>query len=214
MAAAVVAALGASSCRDAAPGRSPSEARRSGTAAREAYRPPDDGVLTASQVESFLKVREATLKIRTTPGGNAPLEGEEGISGATEARAAEIRAARSVSVPVDEYLWVRERILEAEAASLTAKLNADVLALLERTLSSLRDRRPAAPDDASRKLLDEQIAAFEGEAARVRRESAEKEPGSIRANLKVLGPFQARITAIGDELAALEAAERRAAPRG
>ena len=67
----------------------------------------------------------------------------------------EVRAARSLSVPVDEYLWVRERILEAEAASLTAKLNADVLALLEKTLASLRERRSAAPDEASRRRLDE-----------------------------------------------------------
>lgn len=164
-------------------------------------------------METFLKVREATLRIRATPGGNAPLEGEEGISGASESRAAEVRAARSLSVRVDEYLWVRERILEAEAAAMTAKLNADVLALLEKTLASLRDRRPAAPDDASRRLLDEQIASFEAEAARVRREAAEKEPESIRANLAVLAPFRARISAIEDELAELDAAAlREAAP--
>ncbi len=180
---------------------------------REAFRPPDDGVLTAQQVETFLKVREATLRIRATPGGNAPLEGEEGISGASEARAAEVRAARSLSVRVDEYFWIRERILEAEAAALTAKLNADVLALLEKTLSSLRDRRPAAPDEASRRLLDEQIASFEAEAARVRREASEKEPESVRANLAVLAPVRSRISAIEDDLAELDATvAREAAP--
>lgn len=204
-------ALGASACREAAPGPAPTEARRPGLSTREAYRPPDDGVLTVPQVETFLKVREATLRIRATPGGNAPLEGEEGISGASEARAAEVRAARSLSVRVDEYFWIRERILEAEAAAMTAKLNADVLVLLEKTLASLRDRRPAAPDEASRRLLDEQVASFEAEAARVRREAAEKEPDSIRANLALLAPFRSRISAIEDELAELDAAALREA---
>lgn len=207
----LAAALGAGACRDAAPATSPPEPRRTGLAAREAFRPPNDGVLTAQQVETFLKVREATLRIRATPGGNAPLEGEEGISGASEARAAEVRAARSLSVRVDEYFWIRERILEAEAAALTAKLNADVLALLEKTLSSLRDRRPAAPDEASRRLLDEQIASFEAEAARVRREASEKEPESVRANLAVLAPVRSRISAIEDDLAELDATVAREA---
>ncbi len=204
-------ALGASACRDAAPAPASAAPSRPGLSTREAYRPPDDGVLTTKQVETFLKVREATLQVRSAPGGNAPLEGEEGISGASEARAAEVRAARSLSVRVDEYFWIRERILEAEAAAMTAKLNADVLVLLEKTLASLRDRQPAAPDEASRRLLEEQIASFEAEAARVRREAAEKEPDSIRANLAVLAPFRSRITAIEDELAELDAAALREA---
>lgn len=207
----LAAALGASACRDAAPAPASAEPRRPGLSLREAYRPPEDGVLTTQQVETFLEVRKATVRVRSTAAGNAPLEGEEGISGASEARAAEVRAARSLSVPVDEYFWVRERILEAEAAAMTAKLNADVLALLEKTLKSLRDRRPAAPDEASRRLLDEQVASFEAEAARVRRESAEKEPESVRANLAVLAPFRSRISAIEDELAELDAAARREA---
>jgi hypothetical protein len=165
-------------------------------------------------VETFLKVREATAKALATPGAQAPLEGEEGISGATQARAAEMRAARSLSVPVEEYLWVRERIIEAEAAALTAKLNADVLALLERTLATLRSRRSVAPDDASRKLLDEQIASFEAEAARVKREAAEKEPVAIRANLRVLGPYRPRLSAIADEFSHLKAAANPVPPEG
>lgn len=117
-----------------------------------------------------------------------------------------MRAARQLAVPPEEYLWVRERILEAEAASITAKLNADVLALLEKTLASLRTRRLAAPDDASRQLLDGQIASFEAEAVRVRREAGEKEPEAVRANLMLLGPWRQRISATSDELVELAAA--------
>lgn len=203
------AALAASGCGDdMSSGEAPVESRRSGTVERESYRPPDDGVLTAAQVERFLKVREAALRAPAAPAR----PGDEGISGATEARAAELTAARSLSVPVEEYLWVRERILEAEAAALTAKLNSDVLALLEKTLASLRERRPSAPDDASRKLLDEQIASFEAEAARVRVEAGEKEPDSVSANLKVLAPFRQKLSVVEEELSSMSSAVRTAPP--
>ncbi len=199
--------LGGGACREASSTGSPDrEARRPALTEREAYRPPADSILTVAQVEAFLKVRDATIRSYSSPGGRAPLEGEEGISSATLARAAEMRAARQLAVPPEEHLWVRERILEAEAAAITAKLNADVLALLEKTLASLRSRRPAAPDEASRQLLDGQIASFEAEAVRVRREAGEKEPEAVRANLKLLGPFRQRISATSDELAELAAA--------
>lgn len=205
----LVAALAACGCGDdASSGEAPVESRRSGVVERESYRPPDDGVITAAQVEKFLKVREAALR---APASTAPARpGDEGISGASEARAAELTAARSLSVPVEEYLWVRERILEAEAAALTAKLNADVLALLEKTLVSLRERRPSAPDDESRKLLDEQIASFEAEAARVRAEAGEKEPESVRANLKVLAPYRQKLSVVADEMSSMSSAVRTA----
>ena len=206
-------ALGAGACREAPSGGSADGgARRPALTEREAYRPPADAILTVAQIEAFLKVREATVRSYSSPGARAPLEGEEGISRATLARASEMRAARQLAVPPEEYLWVRERILEAEAAAITAKLNADVLALLDKTLASLRARRPSAPDDPSRKLLDEQIASFEAEAVRVRREAGEKEPEAIRANLKVLGPYRQKISAIADELTELNAAAAAALP--
>jgi hypothetical protein len=213
LSAGLLAALFAAACRDAPPSPGfPLESRRSGLAERESYRPPADGVLTAAQVETLLKVRETTLRFASRPGPRVPLEGEEGISGAAEARASEIRAARALSVPVEEYLWVRERILEAEAAALTAKLNADVLALLGKTLDTLRDRRRTAPDEDSRQVLDGQIASFEAEAARVRREAGETEPASVRANRKVLAPYQKKLSTIADELSHLRAAAAPGAP--
>ena len=72
--------------------------------------------------------------------------------------------------------------------------------MLERTLADLRARRADAADEGSRKLLAEQIANFEAEAERVRRESREKEPDSVRANMKTLEPFRARLAAAHEAL--------------
>jgi hypothetical protein len=44
------------------------------------------------------------------------------------------------------------------------------------------------------------VANFEAEANRTRRESREKEPESVRANLKTIEPFLARLETAGDVL--------------
>ena len=113
---------------------------------------------------------------------------------------ADVAAARARGLNTEEFLWVKERVLEAEAAAMTARLNASVLAMLDRTLADLRARKADAADEGSRKLVAEQMANFEGEAERVRRESREKEPDSVRANVKTLEPFRARLAAAHEAL--------------
>jgi hypothetical protein len=105
-----------------------------------------------------------------------------------------------MSLNLDEYHWIRERVLEAEAAFATAKLNADHRALVERALTDLRSRRGAASDDGSRGLIDEQIAAFEEEASRVVREAARPETDAVRANMRILDPYRKRIGALQSDL--------------
>ena len=157
----------------------------------EAYQPPQDGRLTPKQVEQFLAV---AAKVRTiqkgAPAGPSPVDQPP----------VDLTAAREVPFNVNEYLWVKERILEAEGALLAQKLRADHIALLEKTLADLRRRRAEAPDEGSKKLLAEQAANFEDELSRTRRETREKEPESIRENLKVIHPFRGRLNALQGEL--------------
>jgi hypothetical protein len=149
--------------------------------------------VTPAQVEIYLGVLDRVRldrKAGKTPPSSDPLTSEP----------ADLTVARARSVNTEEYLWVKERVLEAEAAAMTARLNASVLAMLDRTLADLKARRADAADEGSRKLVSEQIANFEAEAERVRREAREKEPDSIRANVKTLEPFRARLTAAHEAL--------------
>jgi hypothetical protein len=107
---------------------------------------------------------------------------------------------RSVFGSAEEYLWVKERILEAEGAQLAAKLSQDELQLLARTLTDLKARREKAADEGSRKLLSEQIANFEAEADRTAKESKEREPETVRANARVLDPYHGRLSALEEEV--------------
>ena len=163
---------------------------------RVAYRPPVDGRLTRPQVEACVGVLEKVkLDEGRRPAGSALAPGDP-----LSLESLDVVVARERGLNVSEYLWVRERVLEAEAAALSERLMAGHLTMLERTLAELRTRRAAAPDEGSKKLLGEQIANFEAEANRTRREAREKEPDAVRANMKVIEPYRARLEAAGDVL--------------
>ena len=191
---AVVLAIAFAGCgpKDAGPGI-PTSAPLSRAETRDVYRPPADGRVTAAQVETYLsiidRVRLDLRGARPTPAGD-PLTTVP----------ADVAAARARGVNVEEFLWVKERVLEADAAAMTVRLNASALSLLEKTLADLKARRGDAADEGSRKLLAEQTAQFEAEADRVRRESKLREPDSVRANMKTLEPLRARLAAAQEAL--------------
>ncbi len=190
VAAAALAGCGGSDTPPSPPSAAPLQ--RPG-ASRDVYRPPADGRVTPQQVETYLGVVDRVRldrKAGKVPPSSDPLTSVP----------ADVAAARARGVNTEEFLWVKERVLEAEAAAMTAHLNASVLSMLDRTLADLKARKADAPDEGSRKLVAEQIANFEAEAERVRRESREKEPDSVRANMKTLEPFRARLAAAHEAL--------------
>jgi hypothetical protein len=176
---------------DAGPG-APASAPLSGAAVtRDVYRPPADGKVTPAQVDAFLSVLD---RVRLDQRGARPTPAADPLSSVP----ADVAAARARGLNVEEFLWVKERVLEAEAATMTARLNAAALAMLEKTLADLKERRADAADEGSRKLLDEQTAQFEAEAERVRRESKAREPDVVRANVRTLEPYRTRLAAAQD----------------
>ena len=141
----------------------------------------------------FLSVLD---RVRLDLRGEKPTPGGDPLASVP----ADVAAARARRVNAEEYLWVKERVLEAEAATMTARLNASALTMLEKTLADLKARRADAADEGSRKLLAEQTAQFEAEAERVRRESKVRESDAVRANMKTLEPYRSRLTAAQDAL--------------
>jgi hypothetical protein len=175
---------------DAGPGI-PTSAPLSRAETRDVYRPPADGRVTGAQVEMYLSILD---RVRLDLRGARPTPAGDPLTTVP----ADVAAARARGVNVEEFLWVKERVLEADAATMTARLNASALVLIEKTLSDLKARRADAADEGSRKLLAEQTAQFEAEAERIRRESKLREPDSVRANMKTVEPFRTRIAAAQD----------------
>jgi hypothetical protein len=164
------------------------------------FRPPPDGLLRKEQIQRYIRVLESAA--RASRPAEATGAGQEASALVDEDPlvALDLAAARRLGFPEEEYLWIRERVLEAEASAMNAKLNADVLAMLEKTLADLRARRTTAADSGSRQLVDEQIAGFEAERGRVRIEAAEPEPAQVKGNLRVVEPYRTRIGALQAEI--------------
>ncbi len=167
-------------------------------AVAEAWRPPVDGRLAPRQVELYIQVLDRLRSARAAQRRPTP-EAAPSLGESLESTP-DVGVGRGVFGSAEQYLWVKERVLEAEGAQLAARLSADELALLARTLADLRSRREKAADDGSRKLLSEQIANFEVEAERTGREAKEREPEAVRANERLLEPYRARLAALEEEV--------------
>ncbi len=169
------------------------------------YQPPKDGRVTPRQLDQYVAVRDRiriALRQAPPPGGR---------KNDLDAAGLESRAAAEAAVPLEEYLWVREKVLEADAAAASVKQNADLIAMLEKTVGELRERRAKATDEGSSKLIAEQLASFEDELGRIRREAREREPEAVRANLRLLEGSRGRIAPLQDEIDRLRA--ERVTPR-
>jgi hypothetical protein len=151
--------------------------------------------VTKAQVEAYLGVLEKLKRDEARTAGGRLASGDP-----LDLVPPDVAVAKAQGLNPAEYAWVKERVLEAEAAILNETLLADDLALLERTLADLAARRRAAPDEGSKKLLGEQIANFEAETVRTRREAREKEDDAVRANMKTIEAFRPRLEAAGDVL--------------
>ena len=193
---AVLAMLPALACRqpdDSAAIRGRLRAKDAAQVIREAaaarYTPPADGRLTDGQVRMYLLVRERESRIREA----AALEAQG------RRAAADLRAAQEAKVNPKEYAWVRERVLEAEAAATTQALYQRMAAGREQLLARMRRDRDALTDPARR-------AAAEREIDDWKRGLQAAEPPvapAVRANVALLARYR-------EPLARLRALEERA----
>jgi hypothetical protein len=139
-------------------------------AAAATYVPPADGRLSAAQMQLYVDVRERESRIREA---GAPA-------------AADLRAAQELRVNPREYTWVRERVLEAEAAATTQALVQKVVAGREQLLAHMRRAAAAETDPVRRAVAEREIEDFR----RGLQESAPVLPPAVRANMALLARFR------------------------
>ena len=177
--------LGGGAAQDGVRGRGAAEEGREADAAPP-YAPPADGRLNDAQMRMYVKVRERESLLR-----------EKG------SKAADLQAAREATVNPREYLWVRERVLEAEASAATQLLYQKMSAGREQLLARMRRERDAMTDAAER-------AAAEGRIEDFKRGLQASEPQmspAVRANVALLARYR-------EPLARLRTLEERALAAG
>ena len=115
------------------------------------------------------------------------------------AAAADLRAAQELKVNPKQYAWVRERVLEAEAAATTQTLYQKMAAGREQLLARMRRNRDALTDPAQREAAERELADW-------KRGLQAAEPPiapAVRANIALLARYR-------EPLARLRALEERA----
>jgi hypothetical protein len=171
------------------------EVVREAAAAR--YVPPADGRLTNAQVRVYLRVRERESRIREAAALAAQRRRDVGLA------AADLRASQELRVNPKEYAWVRERVLEAEAAATTQALYQKMVAGREQLLARMRRDRDALTDPEQRAAAERQIEDWK----RGLQASEPVAPPAVRANVTLLARYR-------EPLARLHALEERALAAG
>ena len=178
--------------------------------AQDEYDPPADGELSEAQMEMYLEVQERAIKIRQVAqkrmeervgedGKSAEGEGKQpGLFDALRAVGdlgdlvtADLRAAKELGHNAAEYQWVREQVLAARMWRMSHEMQAGFAAANQQVLDALEAQRAAAPDDATRQALDEQIAQYEQSVAEA--QSAEDEEPGMADNAELVERYEERL---------------------
>jgi len=132
-----------------------------------AFRPPADGILTADQVDRFLRVRRAA-------------------KGRTDSE-----SARALGISPEEISWTRARIVEALVALDERRVREASAEVYARTLATLRATRAGMTNPDRAKALEEQIATLERERSSLR--STETPGPALAANMQRVASRRAEI---------------------
>ncbi|MFY9825457.1 MAG: hypothetical protein WAM82_29050 [Thermoanaerobaculia bacterium] len=142
------------------------------------YHPPADGRLTEAQVRMYLDVRQREQQIREAAFKQRQEAGEPADSGQdqlayvealktvgdqpgfADIATADLRAAQELGFNPKEYLWVKERVLEAQMQETALALSAQIAESRRQVLAQLERRRQETADPVQKAQIERQIEEF------------------------------------------------------
>jgi hypothetical protein len=188
--------------------------------ADDEYTPPADGRLTDAQVQMYLKVREQEKKIaqvakeelkkhadKAKESGEKSLsgmmEGLKGLGSVADMATADIRAAKDLGFNTQEYLWVKQQVLEASTSDMAAKAAAAVSANFDAAYAQAKKAYDEAKDEQTRKLYAEMLAGYE-KSKQEMSQSAEPQNTATAHNRQLLSKYENTLNALATELSKWE----------
>ena len=146
--------------------------------ANDTYDPPQDGRLTEAQVQMYLKVREHEKKIAEVAktemkqhaekaekkGDNSIggfMEGMKALGSAADFLTADIRAAKDLGYNTQEYLWVKQQILEASTAQMAEQFSTAMAANFDKAYEDAKKAHDEAKDETTKKLYADVLAGYD-----------------------------------------------------
>ena len=187
--------------------------------ANDSYDAPADGKLTEAQVQMYLKVREHEKKIAQVAkeeakqhAEKAKKSGEKSLAGMMEGlktlgsvadlMTADIRAAKDLGYNSQEYLWVKQQILEVSGAAMAEKMGQAMSSSLDQMYEQTKKAHAEATDEATKKMYAEMLAGYEKSKQEMAQQNA-VDP-AIAHNRALLVKYESELAAFASEWAKYE----------
>jgi len=180
-------------------------------ASKDSYDSPEDGRLTESQIEMYLKVREAEKKYAQVArkeleeraakikekgeSVSGMIEAFKGLGSVADFATADIRAAQELGYNTAEYMWVKGQVLEASAAAATEGFREAGNASLNKMRKQIQDQHDNATDPVVKEQLGKLLEQYEQQAESVEPE----EEDSVTYNRKLLSKYENVLNALAQE---------------
>lgn len=186
-------------------------------ASKDSYDPPADGRLNETQIAMYLKVRDHEKKIAqvakkelTAHAKEAETKGEKSLGGLMDSfkaagsfadlMTADIRAAKELGYNTAEYTWVKEQVLAASGASMTAKLAKASGAMMDQAYAQTRKQYDEAKDETTKKMLADMLANYD----KSKQEMTVKQDPAVEYNVQLLSKHENALNALASELSKFE----------
>ncbi|HEX8617980.1 MAG TPA: hypothetical protein VF911_10385 [Thermoanaerobaculia bacterium] len=187
--------------------------------ANDEYTAPEDGRLTEAQIQMYLKVREHEKKIAQVAkeelkqhAATAEKKGEKSLAGmmegfkalgsAADFMTADIRAAKDLGFNTQEYLWVKQQILEASTSVMAQKFQETISANFDKAYAEAKKAHDEAKDPESKKLYADMLAGYE--KSREEMTQQQDENPSLTHNRTLLAKHENALNAYAHELSKYE----------
>jgi len=187
--------------------------------ADDTYDAPEDGRLTDSQIQMYLKVREQEKKIAQVArqemeakAKKAEEKGEKSLAGmmagfqalgsVADLMTADIRAAHELGYNTAEYQWVKGQVLEASGAAFQEQMQASMATMMDESYTALKKQAAEATDPQTKKLLED--ALVNADKTRAEMQAQNQIEPSVAYNRELLSKYEDTLNALTAELAKFE----------
>ncbi len=187
--------------------------------ANDEYTAPEDGRLTDAQIQMYLKVREHEKKIAQVAkqemqqhAETAEKKGDKSLAGmmegfkalgsAADFMTADIRAAKDLGFNTQEYLWVKQQVLEVSTAAMSQKFQETISANFDKAYAEAKKAHDEAKDETTKKLYADMLAGYD--KSRQEMTQTQDEDPALTHNRQLLSKYESALNAYAQELAKYE----------
>lgn len=187
--------------------------------ADDQYTPPEDGRLTDSQIQMYLKVREHEKKIaqvakeemqkhakeaekKGEKSLGAMMDGFKALGSAADFMTADIRAAKDLGYNTQEYLWIKQQVLAASTSAMAQKFQESMSENFDKAYAEAKKAYDEAKDETTKKLYADMLAGYDKSKQELTQQQDEDPAATY--NRQLLSKYENALNAYAQELSKWE----------